>query len=134
MLLHCTKSSLVYENLCKLCNPGAGSQKELEVVKTEVPSLYVGETSRSVYERSREHWGAWRARQDNSHILKHQELAHGAGGKPDFIMRVVRFYKTALSRQVGEAVRIQRRGGQGAILNSKSEYDRCRLPRLVVGG
>ena len=62
--------------------------------------MYVGETSRSLYERSKEQWSTWRSR-------KH-------------------------SRQVGEAVRIRRRGGAGSILNSKTEYDRCRIPRLVV--
>ena len=47
-------------------------------------------------------------------------------------MRIVGYYKTALSRQIGEAVRIDRRGGAGSILNNKSEYDRCRIPRLVL--
>ena len=55
---------------------------------------------------------------------KHQEEFH-KGEAPRFYMRVVNFYKTALSRQIGEAVRIDRRGGAGNILNSKSEYDRC---------
>ena len=48
------------------------------------------------------------------------------------IMRVVKHYKSALSRQVGEAVRIRRRGGAGMILNSKSEFNRCRIPRLII--
>ena len=65
-------------------------------------------------------------------MLRHQELEHGANTKPDFVMRVVRFYKTALSRQIGEAIRIQKRGGEGAILNSKAEFNRCQIPRLVV--
>ena len=33
---------------------------------------------------------------------------------------------------MGEAVRIGRRGGAGNILNSKSEYNRCRIPRLII--
>ena len=41
-------------------------------------------------------------------------------------------HRTALSRQVREAVRIRRRGGAGHILNSKSEFNRCHIPRLVV--
>ena len=63
---NCTKASLVSENVCQACNPGAGTAKELTEVRSDVPSLYVGETSRSVYERSREHWGAWRSRKDDS--------------------------------------------------------------------
>ena len=39
--------------------------------------------------------------------------------EPKFTMRAVKFHKTALYRQLGEAVRIRRRGGQGSILNSK---------------
>ena len=64
-------------------------------------------------------------------MLKHQQLEH-MGGEPNFIMRSVKFYRSALARQVGEAVRIQRRGGAGSILNSRAEFDRCRIPRLVV--
>ena len=48
------------------------------------------------------------------------------------MVRAVKFYKSALSRQLVEAVRIRRRGGQGSILNSKSEYGLCRIPRLVL--
>ena len=44
----------------------------------------------------------------------------------------VNYYKSALSRQIGEAVRIGRRGGAGMVLNSKSEFNRCRIPRLVI--
>ena len=58
-------------------------------------------------------------------------MVHG-GGAPSFIMRAVSFHKTALSRQVAEAVRIRRRGGEGAILNSKAEYNRCHIPRLQL--
>ena len=47
-------------------------------------------------------------------------------------MRTVRFFRTALSRQIGEACRIMLRGGAGAILNSKSEFDRCKIPRLIL--
>ena len=49
-------------------------------------------------------------------------------------MRVVKRCKTALERQVGEAVHIeiaQRKGYK--LLNSKSEFSRCSLPRLMLG-
>ena len=131
-LPNCKKASLVYENVCLRCNPGAGNKGELKEVKDDIPTLYVGETSRSIFERSREHWDDWRSRKEESHIRRHQEAEHGGDGAPKFIMRVVKFSKTALSRQIGEAVRISRRGGAGRILNSKSEYNRCKIPRLVI--
>ena len=48
------------------------------------------------------------------------------------MFKVVTTYRTALNRQIREAVRIRRRGGVGMILNSKSESYRCYIPRLVV--
>ena len=50
----CTLSSVVYESMCKKCNPKKG---DLETQESEEPSLYVGETSRSIQERAQEHWG-----------------------------------------------------------------------------
>ena len=74
---NCSKKSAVYENTCLLCNPAAGKKEELVELKTETPSLYVGETSRTVKERSGEHWAAYRGSakaKASSHIYKHQEL------------------------------------------------------------
>ena len=96
------------------------------------PSIYVGETSRTIQERSSEHWGAWKRRDERSHITKHQMLHHGGNEQPAFTMKVVSQHKTALSRQIMEAVRIRRRGGEGAILNSKGEFNRSHIPRLVL--
>ena len=41
-------------------------------------------------------------------------------------------HRSALNRQIKEAVRIRRRGGAQGILNSKAEFNRCYIPRLVV--
>ena len=54
----CLKSSMVYEYMCKTCNPGVEPRKEQAKIGADIPILYVGETSRSLYERMREHWGA----------------------------------------------------------------------------
>ena len=130
----CTRKSLVYENVCSTCNPGARAKGELEDVDPNIPSIYVGETSRTVQERAMEHWRAAKGskkEKEGSHMKKHMELFHG-GGEPTFVMRVVQFHRTALSRQCGEAIRIMRRGGAGSVLNSKAEFNRCYIPRLKV--
>ena len=119
-LPNCTRASVVYENICKECNEGAGNKGELKKVKEGAPSLYVGETSRSLFERTKEHWGAWESKSDKSHILKHQLMVHKEQ-EPRFVMKAVKYYRSALTRQIGEAVRIRRRGGAGMILNSKSD-------------
>ena len=47
-------------------------------------------------------------------------------------MRAVKYYNSALARQVGEAVRIAE-WGEEVVLNSKSEFNRCQLGRLTLG-
>ena len=127
----CTLSSIVYESICKPCNPNCIKKGELKRYEGDTPSLYVGETSRSIQERALEHWGAARRGGHKSHMVNHQSLEH-PGEPPDFQFKMVSSHRSALSRQVREAVRIRRRGGMGSILNSKGEFSRCYIPRLVV--
>ena len=48
------------------------------------------------------------------------------------MFKVVATHRTGLNRQIKEAVRIMRRRAARMILNSKSEFNRCYIPRLVV--
>ena len=59
-------------------------------------------------------------------------MEHNGEPDPNFHMKIRGFYKTALARQVAEAVYIWRRGGEGAILNSRGEFSRCYIPWLQV--
>ena len=99
---NCSKKSAVYENTCLLCNTGAGGKEELREIETSTPSLYVGETSRTIKERSGEHWSAYKGSQKakaGSHIFKHQQLHH-AGQEAKFMMRAISFHTRALSGQL----------------------------------
>ena len=128
----CTRRNVLYENVCQDCNPGEEKRaKKVEDLedKGDVPSIYVGETSRSVKERALEHWSDFRSGDTDSHILKHWTLHHGAVGQPNFKMKVVASFKDALSRQVAEAIRIMLRKN---TLNSKSGFNRCSIVRLVL--
>lgn len=130
----CTRRSLVYENVCASCHPEATGKGEIKDGDPTIPSIYVGETSRTIQERLKEHWSAYQGGEkakEGSHIHKHQQLHHD-GQEPHFILRAVEFHRSALARQTGEAVRIQRRGGEGAVLNSKSEFNRSYIPRLKL--
>ena len=130
---NCKMRNIVYESACKKCNPEVGNKGPLKNPCTNPPSLYVGETGRSLHERSREHWDSYRNGSKDSHILKHHILHHGGIGEPEMIFKVVGSYRSALSRQVGEAVKIKRRGGEGSLLNSKGEFNRCKITRLTLG-
>ena len=112
--------------------PRGGEKGPLKNPCTDPPSLYVGETGRSLHERSREHWDSYRNGSKDSHILKHHLLHHNGEGEPEMVFKVVGKYRSALSRQVGEAVKIRRRGGEGSLLNSKGEFNRCKITRLTL--
>ena len=130
----CSKRSVLYENACLECIPTAGKKggPREQDVNPEVPALYVGESSRSVMERSKEHWAGYVGAKEDNHMVRHQLISHGGADPPKFVMRVVSHHRSALERQISEAVRIRRRGGAGAVLNSKSEFNRCHIPRLRV--
>ena len=74
-------------------------------------AVYVGETSRSIYERAKEHGADAVAGHEDSHMHKHWVLDHAEEReRPKFKIRVVASFKDALTRQLAEAVRIERRG------------------------
>ena len=78
---------------------------------------------------AKEHWGDFESKSGDSHILKHWLTHHGGVGTPKFRIEVIKYCQDALTRQVGEAVRIQYRG---QTLNSKSGFNRSGLSRLVL--
>ena len=95
---------------------------------------YVGETARSVYERSWEHVNSRDQLQTSSHMLKHILEEHEEEEQMEkiiFGVKVLRYTRNAFERQVSESVLIQEQRGHN-ILNSKSEYNRCSLPRLTA--
>ena len=113
--ISCYKRNITYAHKCQA--PGCGKE-------------YVGESSRSSYERGHEHMNDYTKKKPDSHRLKHETTDHAAEAPPEFKFNVIATYKSALTRQIAEAVMIRRRGDK--ILNSKGMYNRCRLPRLMV--
>ena len=83
---NCTKQSVLYENICAVCVPGAKGSKPVDPTKAV---FYVGESSRSIQERSKEHWADGRWRKEDSRMIRHQVMEHGAEYPPKFIIRVV---------------------------------------------
>ena len=113
----CTRRSIVYESICSKCNPGAKEQGPLRNINKDVPSVYVGETSRSIYEHAGEHWNSYRKRNTDSHIWKHHLVHHDGEGEPEMVFKMVGKFKTALiTRQFTEAVTIRKMGNIGIEL------------------
>ena len=111
-------------------------KEKKEVVKIDFEAKYIGETSRSAYERGKEHFTAFRDLNEQSHMLKHALLKHDGIElkKIEFGMRVTESFRSAIERQIGEAVKIERENRRGKkLLNSKSEFNRWEIPRLMAG-
>ena len=79
-------------------------------------SLYVGETSKSIYERGGEHQADMSRGVKEGHMWSHYDVVHPGETHPNFRFTVVKGARTALERQVREAVRIQ---DIGSVLNKR---------------
>ena len=70
-------------------------------------------------------------------MWKHTTLKHGNKEKlPSFSFKIIKFFNTTLERQVYEAVqlRILAETPGLEIMNSKGEYNRCKIPRVIIEG
>ena len=66
----------------------------------------------------------------DSHMLKHAVIHHEARvDDVKFKVEIIRNHKSAFERQLHEAVEILLHN-KGNLMNSKSEYNRCSVPRL----
>ena len=100
-----------YELECKLCPDNS-------------KSVYIGESSRSLFTRSREHLNNYR---QGINIKKHQDSKHPRQ-EPVYTARVTARTRDCLSRQVREAVLIRR--SDKTILNGESEWHQPALYRV----
>ena len=111
---NCESCSVNYELECQLC-------------PQESKSVYIDETGRNLYTRSKEHLKNYQYSTNNSFIAKHQSAAH-SGVEPSYKARVTACTRDCLSRQVREAVLIRRSNHN--VLNGKSEWHQPALYRV----
>ena len=64
------------------------------------------------------------------HIVEHHKGEEES--KIEFRMKILKTHTSAFERQVYEGIRIQEERRKHHLLNSKSEFNRCALPRLEV--
>ena len=139
----CTKRNLVYETYCINCEKeekekiakeeGEGKGEETGRGEEKIKLYkYVGESCRSVWERSAEHLADLKNLNPTSHLLKHIIDKH-EGEEVDSIkfgIRVLKFTRTSFERQILESVKIQQERKDHYLLNSRSEFNRSAVPRL----
>ena len=126
---NCKSQSILYESKCTRCNPS----KKKTSSSQELPrkGIYFGESSRSLYERSREHLKDAADFDSGSHIVKHWMNEHPDMEEcPVFSFSILSRFRDCLSRQVAEAITINYTRDQ--LLNSKNEYMANCLTRICV--
>ena len=93
--------------------------------------IYWGESSRTLFQRGKEHWAAYASKSEASVLHKH-ESEHHQNVPAEWRMKVYNYHSKPLRRQIEEGVLINNARG-GEILNSKSEMTRgWKRPRLVI--
>ena len=121
----CRARSLVYENICIPC-------REMKKV-----TRYIGETCRSLYERGKEHTSDATTLAKKSHWRDHAKEQHQDYKGPIssmFTIQPLKNCRSALARQLREAIEIGRNPPGALLLNSKEEFSRCLIPGIVIGG
>ena len=107
---NCRRNSVNYEIECQLCPEGNRP-------------IYIGETSRNLYTRAKEHIGDERREgteeKEAGFARKHMDEYH-RGMESSFRARVTRTNRDSMSRQVREGVMIRR--SKKRMMNSKSEW------------
>ena len=92
---------------------------------------YVGETARSLYLRSKEHWALMKRKAQSSSLHSHNMEYH-RGQEPDYTFEVHTTYQDdTLARQTNEGVRIWQGEALRTSINSRLEYNHPGLVRAV---
>ena len=110
---------------CRGC--GINYQVECQLCPDNERCVYIGESSRNLYTRSKEHLARYRSGKLTSFIVKHQNTAH-QGEEANFKAKVTASTRDCLTRQVTEAVHIRR--CQVPVLNAKTEWHQPALFRI----
>ena len=119
---NCKIANVGYSLICKTCK-ARGLER-----------TYEGETCRNTYLRGREHVRDYDKRSESSVMYKHVQKEHkGEEDEIEFQMKVVGRFKTAITRQIDESVRIQNKK-PSTLLNSKSEFHGPAVKRKVLEG
>ena len=97
-----------------------------------INSVYLGETARSLWDRTVEHPQKLKARSEQSALWKHWSQYHQSEEEPDFSVKKTGKFKTCTERQIREALAIDG-GKQQRLMNSKKEYgSNCIVRQSVV--
>ena len=95
---------------------------------THCGDIYIGESSRNAYTRGKEHLYQMEKKDKDSIMFRHYNHKHRDNEIPTYKMSVTGTYRSALDRQISEAVKINR-APRDIIINNKSEFKQNKMMR-----
>ena len=117
---NCKVSNIGYSIVCQTC-------KDRKVDRT-----YEGETCRNAHIRGNEDLRDLENKNERSVLHRHVKKEHqNEENTVKFKMKIVGKFKTAMSRQINEGIRIKNKN-PGNILNSKAEFYGPAIQRKVL--
>ena len=135
----CSRRNVVYKSVCLTCKADSDkndankdtSENKDDFEKADDERAYFGESHVSGRERSIQHSRDFLNKKDDSHQYKHYTEAHAELDMKDvkFGVTILRQFFSSFSRQHFEAILIFKNSNN---LNSKSMYNRSKIPRLNV--
>ena len=126
----CSKKNLVYIANCKTCKQSM-NESEFPQDANGMNNIqqYVGETARTLRQRSHEHRKKMTSWNINSFMIRHWMESHGLSpNPPHFEFNMVKRFKEPMGRQIHEALLIL----QSGTLNLKNEFGSNHICRLVA--
>ena len=114
----CRTNNIAYSATCKDCDL-EGKEK-----------TYIGETSRNLYSRSKEHYAALKHGSENSFMFKHITTEH-ANKPANFEWKILKKFVKPLPRQIYEANKISNTAPD-VLLNSKQEFNHMNTKKLFI--
>ena len=121
----CRLSNVIYEGKCMTCEDEYKSGKR----EKKKIGCYIGESSRTLAERTVEHERGANSFETDNFIVKHWVIEHPESNiKPRIRFKVIKSFNDPLSRLVSESVWIEKVSN----MNSKSEWRNNKMSRLVV--
>ena len=122
----CRLTNVVYKASCMLCLEQKSNVTEK---KDGVVGVYIGETSRCLFERSSEHLEGLERGDESNFIVKHWAEDHTSSlYPPKMKFEVIQTHQDALSRLLQEAVLIEEEGS----MNSKQEWRQNTKQKLII--
>jgi hypothetical protein len=120
----CQGGNVGYQHQCKLCDDIKDDSGKGTL------ALYIGETSKSGYERGLQHAAGLLKKKDDNVMHKHM-MIHHQGLEPNFVMTVTGRFKGCLPRQEDEGTRL-RESKAKILLNSKMQWHQPAISRVIV--